>query len=131
MSVSGIVVSVVIGIQGPPGPPAPVRLVFGTARAVAILTGKIVSHIRQPLMLSDGVVHVDIAPVGADITGNIRKNGTTTIGTFTIPAGQKDGIVTITSGSLVNGDQVSKDVTQVGSAVSGSHLSMTIFGTYT
>ena len=73
------------------------------------------------------------APSGAGIRLNVRKNGTsffTTPAYLEIPDGNTEGTYggTLTGTSLVKDDLLTVDITQVGSTVAGSNLSVLVRG---
>lgn len=105
---------------------SPIRIPYSKAGALAVATGTLPGEIVDNLTLSSGTARVGVAPTGADITGNIRKNEATTIGTFLIDAGSKTGVVTITDGNVSVGDYLTVDITGVGSTIAGSDLTLKI-----
>ncbi len=67
-------------------------------------------------------MYVATAPVGADLTVTINKNGSS-IGTGTISAGATSGTgQTLSSTSFSSGDYLTVDITQVGSSTAGEDL---------
>ena len=65
---------------------------------------------------------VATAPVGADLTVTINKNGSS-IGTGTISAGATSGTgQTLSSTSFSSGDYLTVDITQIGSSTAGEDL---------
>lgn len=65
---------------------------------------------------------VDTAPTGAALNIRVNKNGVSA-GTFSISAGATS-VATVTSISVVQGDYITVDITQVGSTVAGSDLAL-------
>ena len=67
-------------------------------------------------------MYVKTAPVGADLTVTINKNGSS-IGTGTISAGATSGTgQTLSSTSFSSGDYLTVDITQIGSSTAGEDL---------
>jgi len=116
-------IAVVVDHSGLPGPPgAAPALIFTYIKpgALSVSSGE-AKRINEACALTGGVVELIAAPTGADLTGNVQKNGTT-IGTFSVAAGQIVGMVTITAGDLIVGDYISYDITQIGSGTPGTRL---------
>ena len=65
------------------------------------------------------------APTGANAILVIKKNGTDTIATVTITAGQTS-VTATPSGSFAAGDYLSIDVTQIGSTLPGADVNITL-----
>lgn len=88
---------------------------------LAINTGSKRLYMAQALTLNAVDAYVETAPVGAAAIFTLKKNGTS-IGTLTIADG--DSTVTDTSfnESLVRGDYLTVDITQIGSGTAGADL---------
>jgi hypothetical protein len=72
---------------------------------------------------------VGTAPTGADIVIAVLKNGISITTSFTIAAGASSGTAVLSDVSLAPGDYLTFNVTQVGSTVAGSNLTIqTWFG---
>lgn len=70
--------------------------------------------------------YVEQVSTGADITIDIKKNGVTEA-TLVIPAGTLTGSTsTFVSGSLLTTDEITVDITQVGSGATGVNLKLSI-----
>jgi hypothetical protein len=65
---------------------------------------------------------VDVAPTGANVEIRVNKNGSSAT-TFTIPTNTSRANANV-SISTVEGDYITVDITQVGSTVAGSDLSL-------
>lgn len=65
------------------------------------------------------------APTGTDAILVIKKNGSTTIATITLTAGQTS-VVATPSGTLIPGDYLSIDVTQIGGTIAGADVNITL-----
>ena len=93
---------------------------FKGALTITTGTGKV------PVMRDSTLVsiraQVSTAPTGADIILSIRLNGTS-IGTVTITAGSLEGTLTL-SQALTAGQSLTVNITQVGSTIAGSDLTV-------
>jgi hypothetical protein len=65
------------------------------------------------------------APTGAEAIFVIKKNGSDTIATITLLAGQTTAVAT-PNGSFVAGDYLSINCTQIGSSVVGADVNITL-----
>ena len=70
--------------------------------------------------------YVQDAPTGAAITFDVLKNGGA-IGTVTISPGTNTG-ATIVSDAITTADEITIDITQVGSTVAGRNLKVNLLG---
>ena len=76
--------------------------------------------------LSSITGYVETAPTGSSITILIKKNGTTEA-TLIIGTGSKTGSTsTFTSGSILTTDEITVEITTVGSTLAGSNLKLSI-----
>jgi len=103
-------------------------LVFSVPGAVAVATGaaRVYNPTGASLTLLTARASVGTAPTGANLIAVIKKNGSTTVETLTITAGSNATSRTTLSASLADGDYLTVDVTQVGSTVAGSDLTVQI-----
>jgi len=81
------------------------------------------------LLISRIRAQVDIAPLGANITIVIRKNGTS-VQTVTITAGQSSSQIN-TNITTANGDYITVDITTTGLSPVGSNLVVSFLFTRT
>ena len=80
-------------------------------------------------MISRIRAQVDTAPLGANITIVVRKNGTS-VQTVTITAGQSSSQIN-TSITTANGDYITVDITNTGLSPVGSNLVVSFLFTRT
>ena len=89
---------------------------------LAINTGSKRLYLPRTGTLGTFDMFVATAPVGADLTVTINKNGSS-IGTGTISDGASSGTgQTLSSTSFVSGDYLTVDITQIGSSTAGEDL---------
>ena len=69
---------------------------------------------------------VRAAPTGADIILRLWKNNSVLVGTVTIPAGAKRGVLDGLSVPVADGDALTVEVAQVGSTFPGRHLTVRV-----
>jgi hypothetical protein len=69
---------------------------------------------------------VNTAPTGASLIVTLVKNGATTIATLTITAGSYTSGLQTVNAALADGDYLTVNITQVGSTVAGSDLTVQI-----
>jgi hypothetical protein len=84
---------------------------------------------RYPIMEAGTIVRarvvVDTAPTGASLTLSLKKNGTQ-FTTITMSAGTNAAVSGTLSTAVADGDYLTVDITQVGSTVAGSNLTVVI-----
>ena len=100
-----------------------------TTTGVDLATGVIADVWRVPTditTLNNIGGYVEVAPVGAAITFDVRKNGTP-IGTVTINDGAKTGITAV-SDNITVADEITVEITQVGSTTAGQNLKVNVLG---
>lgn len=107
--------------QGPAGG----VLAFGRTGTLALVAGS--SRLYNPrsdtLSLTSARASVNTAPVGADAVIEVLKNGSTTVVELTVIDGEyTSGRIALTNQSLVDGDYLVVNITQVGSTTAGSDL---------
>jgi len=89
---------------------------------LAVNTGSKRLYLPRTGTLGTFDMFVATAPVGADLTVTINKNGSS-IGTGTISDGASSGTgQTLSSTSFVSGDYLTVDITQIGSSTAGEDL---------
>ncbi len=69
---------------------------------------------------------VKVAPQGAGVVVKLWKNETTLVGTVTIPAGSRRGVLDGLAVPVADGDGLSVEVAQVGSTFPGKHLTVRV-----
>ena len=84
-------------------------------------TGEKRLYLEKAYTLNTIKAYVDTAPVGADVTLDIKKNGTS-LQTVSIPAGTLTGSQTSLTHSIAANDYLTIDITQVGSSTAGENL---------
>ena len=89
---------------------------------LAVNTGSKRLYLPRTGTLGTFDMFVATAPVGADLTVTINKNGSS-IGTGTISDGATSGTgQTLSSTSFSSGDYLTVDITQIGSSTAGEDL---------
>lgn len=91
---------------------------------VAVTTGVARQYLFLSCTLDSVRANVGTAPTGASLIAVVKKNGTTSLATATIAAGTNTVLVSGIGAALVAGDYLTVDVTQVGSTVAGSDLTV-------
>lgn len=88
-------------------------------------TGVVSSYrVGQSGTLAKFSAYLETAPTGSNFTVDLKINGTTQA-TATITAGTNSGTTTsFTSSTLTEGDLVTYEITQIGSSVAGSNLTL-------
>ena len=94
---------------------------YSYAGDLEINTGSKRMYMAQDLTLDALDAYVETAPVGANAIFTIKKNGVS-IGTITILAGNTEATDTTFNTSLVRGDYLTVDITQIGSSTAGADL---------
>lgn len=87
-------------------------------------TGEKRIYMTRAAALGDFDMFVTVAPVGADLTISIKKNGSS-IATGTITDGaysSTENSVSTSNAAFVSGDYYTIDITQVGSTTAGENL---------
>ncbi len=97
-----------------------------------LTTGVVANDQRVPFSLDIVLLQawVTVAPVGADIILEIRKDASSA-GTVTISAGTKSGTTVIGSNTFVFTNVIDVNITQVGSTTAGRGLKVALVGTVT
>ena len=89
---------------------------------LAVTTGTQRFYLVAPSELKNVEAYVKTAPVGADATFAIIKNGSSTIKTVTISAGNTSSGDNLSEIALAEGDFLTVNITQVGSSTAGADL---------
>ena len=84
-------------------------------------TGTLKLFLHRDCTLTELDLFVGTAPVGSDITLDLKKNGSS-FATPSISDGTTENTGIATSVSFSTGDYITVDITQVGSTTSGSDL---------
>lgn len=84
-------------------------------------TGEKRLYLEKAYTLNSINAYVDTAPVGADVTLDVKKNGTS-LQTVSIPDGTLTGSQTSLTHSIAANDYLTIDITQVGSSTAGENL---------
>jgi len=84
-------------------------------------TGEKRLYLEKAYTLNSINAYVDTAPVGADVTLDVKKNGTS-LQTVSIPDGTSTGSQTSLTHSIAANDYLTIDITQVGSSTAGENL---------
>ena len=95
---------------------------FNRSGDLAVTTGTQRFYLVATSELSNVEAYVKTAPVGADATFNIIKNGSTTIKTVTISDGNTSSGDNLSEIALAEGDYLTVNITQVGSSTAGADL---------
>lgn len=104
--------------------------------SLAVTSAAIGFHITRPLTFSEIFAGVNVAPTGAAIEVNVKKNGTTIFSTnLTIDAGETTSltaatppVLSSTPTSFVKGDYVVIEIVQVGATEPGEGLKIYCLG---
>ena len=95
---------------------------FNRSGDLAVTTGTQRFYLVAPSELKNVEAYVKTAPVGADATFAIIKNGSSTIKTVTISAGNTSSGDNLSEIALAEGDFLTVNITQVGSSTAGADL---------
>ena len=76
--------------------------------------------------LSSITGYVEAAPTSSDITILVKKNGVTEATVIISPTGKTGNTSTFTTGSILTTDEITVEITTVGSSVAGSNLKLSI-----
>ena len=90
---------------------------------LAINTGTTRMYIHDSYTLVSVKAYVDTAPVGSSVILDIKKNGSS-LQNITIADGASSGSNTTLNHSVVDGDYLTVDITQIGSSTAGENLFM-------
>lgn len=71
-------------------------------------------------------IRVHTAPTGSPVVVEILKNGTTVIGSVSLPAGSLSALAEGLAMSLVNGDYIQPQIASVGSSTPGTTMTLTL-----
>ena len=76
--------------------------------------------------LSSITAYVEAAPTSSDITILVKKNGTTEATVIISPTGKTGSTSSFNTGSFLTTDEITVEITTVGSSVAGSNLKLSI-----
>lgn len=99
------------------------------AATVQTGTARLYNDTGSTLTISKVRVSAGTAPTGAALIIDVKKNGTTIFPTTAKPqvaAAANTGTAVPDTTSFANGDYLTVDVTQIGSTVAGSNITVTI-----
>jgi hypothetical protein len=103
---------------------------YRLAGALTVAAGKPAICLPLAATLSSVRLVVGTAPTGADLIVDVLKNGVSVFSNASqrpkVVAGQTKGASVPISASVVDGDVISFDVTQIGSGTAGSDLLATV-----
>ena len=95
---------------------------FNRSGDLAVTTGTQRFYLAAASELNNVEAYVKTAPVGADATLDIIKNGSTNLKTVTISDGNTSSGDNISEIALAEGDYLTVNITQVGSSTAGADL---------
>ena len=95
---------------------------FNRSGDLAVTTGTQRYYLAYASFLKNVEAYVKTAPVGADANISIIKNGSTTIKTLSISAGETSSGDNTASIALAEGDYLTVNITQVGSSTACTDL---------
>ena len=115
------------GIQGPQGlqgDQGPFYISFGKSGALTVGTGSARWYPPRACTIDQLEAWVGTAPTGAALTADVVKNGNTTIALISIASGDFLMAAQLCDDALLTTDYLTINITQVGSIVAGSDLSI-------
>lgn len=95
---------------------------FSRSGDLEVTTGTQRFYLVSASILKNVEAYVKTAPAGADATLNVIKNGSSTIKTVTISDGNTSSGDNLSEISLVEGDYLTINITQIGSSTAGTDL---------
>ena len=95
---------------------------FSRSGDLEVTTGTQRFYLVSASILKNLEAYVKTAPAGADATLNVIKNGSSTIKTVTISDGNTSSGDNLSEISLVEGDYLTINITQIGSSTAGTDL---------
>ena len=123
-------VNAVIGAQGPTGatgatgPTGSMNIAYTQQGPLSVTTGLTRYYFENSGTITKIRASVGTAPTGSSLIVEVFENGVS-IGTATITAGSFTGTTTI-SNAVALGDYVTVSITQVGSTVTGTDLTVSL-----
>ena len=112
------------GAQGPAGPAGAgvsETKTYSYSGELQVNNGTKRLYVAGNTTLSSADIHLETAAAGASVNLTINKNGLSA-GALTIAGGTTSSLSNALSVSLIQGDYLTVDITQVGSSTAGAHL---------